>query len=230
MDSITRRLVTLIRNVNSVLKSHKDETDNPHSVTTAQLSLDNVTNDAQLKRADNDWSGFTEESSPGTTDVLLLEKVSTGAKRKVQVTNLTGGGGGVATSTCTLALNSTYTEDSVPVSEVAGQQVFDGSKVGSGTVKFISIMTPTFATSGTAYCRLYDKGQPATPVPEVLIKEFSETTEGIRYNEQTLTVDSGGPGLNTIKDEPRLYEIKLFSSASAGDQIYLGSASFLVEV
>jgi hypothetical protein len=60
------------------------------------VGLQNVTNDAQLKRADSDWVEITEEPTPGSTDFLLLEKVTTGAKRKVQVGNLPTGGGGEA--------------------------------------------------------------------------------------------------------------------------------------
>jgi hypothetical protein len=60
------------------------------------VGLSNVTNDAQLKRADNDWLGFTEEPAPESTDVLLVEKVTTGAKRRVLIGNLPTGGGGEA--------------------------------------------------------------------------------------------------------------------------------------
>jgi hypothetical protein len=77
-----------------VLKTNGSDAFTYDTLDNSDVGLGNVTNDAQLKRADNDWSGFTEESSPGSTDLILLEKVTTGAKRKVQVGNLPGGGGG----------------------------------------------------------------------------------------------------------------------------------------
>lgn len=55
--------------------------------TKSDVGLANVTNDAQLKRADNDWA-FTEESTPLITDILLLEKATGGLKRNVQAGNL----------------------------------------------------------------------------------------------------------------------------------------------
>ena len=60
------------------------------------VGLENVTNDAQLKRDDNDWVEFPEEPNPESTDTLLLEKATTGAKRKVLVGNLPTGSGGEA--------------------------------------------------------------------------------------------------------------------------------------
>ena len=63
---------------------------NPHTVTKTEVGLGNVTNDAQLKRAASDWTGFTEETSPADDDMVLMERDSDGAKRKVKRSNVIG--------------------------------------------------------------------------------------------------------------------------------------------
>jgi hypothetical protein len=75
----------------SEISGHIADTANPHSVTKTQVNLGNVTDDAQLKRAGSDWSGFTEDTNPQLTDLVLTERSSDGAKRKVQRSNLAGG-------------------------------------------------------------------------------------------------------------------------------------------
>lgn len=75
-------------NTHAQIDSHIASTLNPHSVTKTQVGLGNVTNDAQLKRSDNDWASFTPDAAPGGTDVLLIEKDTTGAKRIVLIGDL----------------------------------------------------------------------------------------------------------------------------------------------
>ena len=58
-------------------------------LTSSQVGLGNVTNDAQLKRASGDFNSFTSKLTPISTDVLLLEdSVSSYAKKKVLLSNL----------------------------------------------------------------------------------------------------------------------------------------------
>ena len=55
----------------------------------SDLSLGNVTNDAQLKRSANDFNTFTEKTSISTTDVILIEDSGAlGVKKYVQLENL----------------------------------------------------------------------------------------------------------------------------------------------
>lgn len=49
----------------------------------SDVGLGSVTNDAQLKRADSDWSGFTTQATVDPSDVFLLERASDGAKRTI---------------------------------------------------------------------------------------------------------------------------------------------------
>lgn len=72
----------------SEIDNHIDDTSNPHSVTKDQVGLGNVTNDAQLKRADNDWASMTEDTSPAVDDFVLIEKDTSGAKKKVKISHL----------------------------------------------------------------------------------------------------------------------------------------------
>lgn len=63
-------------------------------ITPSQVGLGNVTNDTQLKAAAGDFASFPEKTSPVSADLLLIEdSAASGAKKKVQVGNLPGGGG-----------------------------------------------------------------------------------------------------------------------------------------
>ena len=83
----------------STLDAHVANTSNPHSTTAAQVGLGNVTNDAQLKRAANDFSSFTEKTTLSADDVFLIEdSAASGAKKFVKKSNLgagSGSGGGL---------------------------------------------------------------------------------------------------------------------------------------
>jgi len=68
---------------------------NPHVVTKSDVGLLNVTNDAQLKRAAADINSFAEKVAPVNADVVLIEDSADGFnKKKAQLGNLPGGGGG----------------------------------------------------------------------------------------------------------------------------------------
>ena len=76
-------------NTHSQIDSHIGSTSNPHSVTASQISLGNVTNDAQLKRAANDFTTFTEKTSVVGGDIILIEdSANSYNKKKVQVSSL----------------------------------------------------------------------------------------------------------------------------------------------
>ena len=63
--------------------------------TAAQIGLGNVTDDAQLKRADADFNSFPEKVTPVDADIVLIENSETGfSKAKVLLSNMLGGGGG----------------------------------------------------------------------------------------------------------------------------------------
>lgn len=91
IDSVNDKLILLKANAEGM-------TDVTFAQIKAALSLNNVTNDAQLKRADNDWGAITEETSPDNDDILLLEKTTTGYKRKIKVSNIGGGTGEINTA------------------------------------------------------------------------------------------------------------------------------------
>lgn len=55
------------------------------------VGLTNVTDDAQLKRADGDFNTFTEKVTPASNDVLLLEdSAASYAKKKVKISSIVG--------------------------------------------------------------------------------------------------------------------------------------------
>jgi len=64
------------------------------TVTSGGSYLPNVTNDAQLKRAENDFTTFTEKTVPISADVLLIEDSADATpykKKKVTLVNLLAG-------------------------------------------------------------------------------------------------------------------------------------------
>lgn len=62
--------------------AHLSDHTNPHEVTKAQVGLSDVTNDAQLTRADGDFSTFEVKPSLESNDVLLIEDSSDGGTKK----------------------------------------------------------------------------------------------------------------------------------------------------
>ena len=82
---------------NSNIQAHISSTSNPHGVTKTQLSLENVTNDAQLKIASNLSDVATQQTalnnitnvSAGTDEYVLTKDTTTG-----DATWKAGGGGG----------------------------------------------------------------------------------------------------------------------------------------
>ncbi len=71
-----------------------------HTHTPSQVSLGNVSNDAQLKRAAGDFGSFAEKTSPAGADLVLIEdSANSFNKKKVQIANLPGGSGGSTTFT-----------------------------------------------------------------------------------------------------------------------------------
>jgi len=77
------------------------------------IGLENVTDDAQLKRSANDFATFTEKVTPVITDLLLIEdSEAAGVKKKIQVGNLpSDGGGGILELQSTAILsNDTFIE------------------------------------------------------------------------------------------------------------------------
>lgn len=69
-------------NTHAQVDSHVGSSANPHSVTKAQVSLGNVTNDAQLKRAAADFSTFTQKATPVIADRLLIEDSADSQNKK----------------------------------------------------------------------------------------------------------------------------------------------------
>lgn len=78
-------------NTHAQLDSHVASVANPHTVTKTQVGLGNVTNDAQLKRAAEDFAAFTEKTVLVPGDTFLIEdSEAAGAKKRVQLGNMPG--------------------------------------------------------------------------------------------------------------------------------------------
>lgn len=72
----------------SNLSAHIANVANPHTVTKTQVGLANVTNDAQLKRADNDWAGYSAITAPTLSDKVLAEIAAGGVKGTLSLSAL----------------------------------------------------------------------------------------------------------------------------------------------
>lgn len=117
-----------------------------------------------------------------------------------------------------------YTEQAVVVEDTLGEFSFDGSKVGSLSLEFSSILNPTLAGVGTVTITLYDNG-PATGPPAVprTVATVVASSSGLQVVSQALTV-SATPGANEISNTNRMYEVTITSSATTGDTAVVGSA------
>jgi hypothetical protein len=69
-------------NSHATIDTHLSSTSNPHVVTKTQVSLGNVTNDAQLKRSASDFSSFSSKVTPISGDVILLEDSADSSNKK----------------------------------------------------------------------------------------------------------------------------------------------------
>lgn len=81
----------------------------PSGLVKADVGLSNVTNDSQLKRADGDFSTFTEKTLLVDNDVFIIEdSAAAGAKKFVKKVNL-GFGSGSSALTVTTIKTANYT-------------------------------------------------------------------------------------------------------------------------
>lgn len=69
-------------NTHVQIDTHVADTANPHSVDKTDVSLSNVTDDAQLKRALNDFNGFGAKGTPGDADRFLIEDSADSLNKK----------------------------------------------------------------------------------------------------------------------------------------------------
>jgi hypothetical protein len=86
-------LANIGSNTHSQIDTHISSTSNPHSVTKSQVGLGNVTDDAQLKRAANDFSTFSQKTVPDADDIVLIEdSAAVGVKKYVKLSDVSSTG------------------------------------------------------------------------------------------------------------------------------------------
>ncbi|MBU1956038.1 MAG: hypothetical protein KJ769_08375 [Candidatus Margulisbacteria bacterium] len=72
--------------------THQSNVNNPHSTNKAQIGLDLVTNDAQLKRSGNDYSSIVLKATPNIADVILIEDSQDAyTKKRLEIGSITTG-------------------------------------------------------------------------------------------------------------------------------------------
>lgn len=108
----------------------------------ASLGLDQVTNDAQLKRAAADFNTFTVKAEPVDADIVLIEDSEDSFnKKKVELANLIGGGGSGGSTAWIYG-------DISPLSEFAnGLDVYSFDNI-SGQELFLNVVVPDSYKAG----------------------------------------------------------------------------------
>jgi len=133
-------------NTHAQIDTHIADTNNPHGVTKSQVSLGNVTNDAQLKRSANDWTDFTQETTPNTGDKVLLEDYSTGTKKYTTVGAISSSGG-----SGNVQCNDTITTGNIPsfYSQSGGTTVIADSNIAASSILTTGDLTGYATLTGT---------------------------------------------------------------------------------
>jgi len=162
--------------------NHLTNTSNPHTVTKAQVSLTNVTDDAQLKRAASDFSTFTEKTTPVAADIVLIEdSADSNNKKKVLMSNMLGGGGtGVDfLSGKTISDYGTFNDGSV------GAPV-DGT---GGTASYVTVSEETSSPISDEGLNVKISKSANNAQGEGVSVAFSTRGEVDRASVQTVTID-----------------------------------------
>lgn len=140
-------------------------------------------------------------------------------------------GGASAGSYIDMATGYSYVQAPVPVEETMGQGVFNGAKViGSLVPTFRAILETVYVGApGPSTVRLYDMGPKAGPpgAPVLIATLQTVVPGGPQVLEQALAVGAV-PGVNTIMNTERMYEVTVEQASSAGDTIYVGSVGLTI--
>lgn len=148
-----------------------------------------------------------------------------------------GGGGGVEGLVSSIeTARYDYVQGAVPVEEVVGQFMFDGSKIPSGaSVRLRCQMNPTFSVAGFVDVRFYDLGAPGAAAAPVAITGASPyqlrlTISGLNYLEtDPLTTHASTPAVGRIVEAKRMYEVTVIQSSAVADDVDLGFAGIYTE-
>jgi hypothetical protein len=129
IGSINHDILTNVGTYNhSQIDAHINNLANPHSVTKTQLGLGNVTDDAQLKRAANDFNSFTAKASPTGSDILIIEDAAAaGVKKYITIGNINH-------QTLTGAGTNTHAQIDSHISSTSNPHNTTATQVGLGNV------------------------------------------------------------------------------------------------
>lgn len=132
-----------------------------------------------------------------------------------------------------------YVQQPVPVEEVIGQFMFDGSKIPAGASAYLrAMLNAVFGAVGTANVHFYDlgpaAGPPAAPtrITGVLPSTFAleVSAAGLVYLQTAALALGPGPAEGVIMSAPRMYEATIIQSSAAGDTVDVGGASIFTEI
>lgn len=117
-----------------VLKTNGSDTFTYDTLDSSDVGLGNVTDDAQLKRADNDWITFASGVA-SSNDLVLVEAAGTGLKKAVPASTFSGL---LATSSLDSSYNNGYEieVDTMPVTLNATKTLENGQEASSLKIDF----------------------------------------------------------------------------------------------
>ncbi len=138
----------------ATLNGHIADTANPHTVTKTQVSLGNVTDDAQLKRAAGDYSTFAPKVTAVNADVLVIEDSADGGIKKHITLDalpypLAAAHGGTHTSAGPDAVPNAVAAGASGLMTGADKTKLDGITAGAA-VSNVTGTAPVVSSGGTA--------------------------------------------------------------------------------
>ena len=144
----------------------------------SDIGLGNVTNDAQLKRAANDFNSFTQKVTPVDNDIVLIEdSADSYSKKKVLLSDL-GIGGGSGVGGINYIDNFSFEDDTDGVQPVSWNRYADAAATspvdgtgGSPTITFLASITDPLRETKSA----------------IISKTGSAQGQGVSYD---FTIDS----------------------------------------
>ena len=164
-------------NTHVQIDTHIGSTSNPHVVTKTQVSLGNVTDDAQLKRAANDFTSFANKGAPVGADILLIEDSdAAGAKSYISIASLP------APAPASTLVESSTTATTTSLTDILATGMTITPPAGTYLVWFTSSVSTTAANNSPTYASIYSGGVQVVASERRVSMKSGNDTAGVPCN------------------------------------------------